>query len=403
MRLALFAEIFKHRPWTPAELLEVRGAEGVGRVFLEETFQADQAQPRYRRHAGGAQRVLTALLPEVGSDITGPHRTEGELIEAAGYSDRPEDVQELLQILDQELRLISPVADRGTEGEGFDDGGAGTEGPRSGVSTARHYHLTHDYLVPSLRAWVEDLLVSTPAGRAKRLLQERSRMWNARPQDRQLPTLGEHLQIRRWTKAAERTEPERRMLSRVAMVHGRGTALFMTLLLGLTLVGWWLRNRQAQTHYERGVVAQVAQLETAQPSDWARVRAPLAEPRAREVARRELDNVFAAATAGGRGPTVGERIARLTIGDDRTQLEPLREALLTGPLPEFLPTREPLEAYRAELVEPLWRELRNEQGAKDRRLRAGMALAGLEPSQALSTAEEGQEAPPAWTAADAAF
>ncbi|MFM7160346.1 MAG: hypothetical protein ACKO3P_08240, partial [Planctomycetaceae bacterium] len=84
-------------------------------------------------------------------------------------------------------------------------------------------------------------------------------------------------------------------------------------------------------------------------------------------------------------------------------MEPLREALLTGPLPEFLPTREPLEAYGAELVKPLWRELRNEQGTKDRRLRAGMALAGLEPSQALSTAEEGQEGPPAWTAADAAF
>ncbi|MFM8221723.1 MAG: hypothetical protein ACKOJF_22665, partial [Planctomycetaceae bacterium] len=54
-------------------------------------------------------------------------------------------------------------------------------------------------------------------------------------------------------------------------------------------------------------------------------------------------------------------------------------------------------------MKPLWTELRNKQGARDRRLRAGMALAGLEPSRELSTPEEGQEAPTAWTAADAAF
>ena len=60
-------------------------------------------------------------------------------------------------------------------------------------------------------------------------------MWNERPLNRHLPTLAEHLQIRRWTKPAERTELERKMLARAAVVHGRGTLLTVTLLLGLEI------------------------------------------------------------------------------------------------------------------------------------------------------------------------
>ena len=38
VRLALFAEMVKGKPWTPATLKEVGGTEGVGVTFLEETF-----------------------------------------------------------------------------------------------------------------------------------------------------------------------------------------------------------------------------------------------------------------------------------------------------------------------------------------------------------------------------
>ena len=38
VRLALFAEMMKGKPWTPATLREVGGTEGVGVTFLEETF-----------------------------------------------------------------------------------------------------------------------------------------------------------------------------------------------------------------------------------------------------------------------------------------------------------------------------------------------------------------------------
>ena len=40
VRLALFAEMVKGKPWTPATLREVGGTEGVGVAFLEETFSS---------------------------------------------------------------------------------------------------------------------------------------------------------------------------------------------------------------------------------------------------------------------------------------------------------------------------------------------------------------------------
>ncbi len=39
MRLALFAEMVKGRPWPPATLKEVGGTEGVGVTFLEEPYR----------------------------------------------------------------------------------------------------------------------------------------------------------------------------------------------------------------------------------------------------------------------------------------------------------------------------------------------------------------------------
>ena len=71
VRLALFAEMVKSRPWTPSTLREIGGAEGVGAAFLEETFCSSTAPPHHRLQQKTAQAVLAALLPEAGTDIRG--------------------------------------------------------------------------------------------------------------------------------------------------------------------------------------------------------------------------------------------------------------------------------------------------------------------------------------------
>ena len=223
VRLALFAEMVKGQPWTPATLKEVGGMDGVGVKFLEETFSSPRSNPNHRYHAKAAQAVLKALLPETNADIKGRMRPMEELRVISGYADRPGEFAGLIRILDTELRLITPVDSEGSIDEDVPADPAGE----------RCYQLTHDYLVHALRDWLTRKQRETRRGRAELRLAERAAMWNARPEDRHLPSAGEWLSIRRWTRPNEWTETQRRMMKRGRWVHGTrlfGLAIFIALV-----------------------------------------------------------------------------------------------------------------------------------------------------------------------------
>src|SRR5208337_3418705 len=226
VRLALFAEMMKGKPWTPVTLRQVGGTEGVGVTFLEETFSSPQANPKHRLHQKAAQAVLKSLLPETGTDIKGQMRSEGELQEAATYTDRPREFADLTHILDNELRLITP-----TDPEGSDD-------ERPSVSPGgRYYQLTHDYLVHSLRDWLTRKQRETRRGRAELRLAERSSLWNAKPENRHLPSPLEWANIRLLTKGRDWSEPQRKMMKRAGRVHGLRTLGLAALIALLTWGG----------------------------------------------------------------------------------------------------------------------------------------------------------------------
>ncbi|MGO9471093.1 MAG: serine/threonine-protein kinase [Isosphaeraceae bacterium] len=220
VRLALFAEMMKGKAWTPATLTEVGGTAGVGLTFLEETFSASTAPPEHRFHERAAQAVLKALLPETGGDIKGRMKSHQELLDASGYSDRRRDFDDLIRILDPELRLITP-----TDPERFSGDGKPT------TASGQYYQLTHDYLVHSLRDWLTRKQRETPRGRAELRLAERSRTWNARPENRHLPSIVEWATIRSLTRKKDWTGPQRRMMRRAGRVNGRRAVIGAALLL----------------------------------------------------------------------------------------------------------------------------------------------------------------------------
>jgi len=209
VRLALFAEMIKGKPWTPATLRDVGGTEGVGVTFLEETFSSSQANPKHRLHEKAARALLKKLLPETGTDIKGQMRSEAELQDASGTTGRHRDFVELLHILDGELRLITPTepADTGDEQPTASPGG-------------RNYQLTHDYLVHSLRDWLTRKQRETRRGRAELRLAERSASWNAKPENRHLPSPLESANIRLLTNKKGWTDAQRKMMKRAGRVHG---------------------------------------------------------------------------------------------------------------------------------------------------------------------------------------
>ena len=145
VRLALFAEMMKGKSWTPASLREVGGAQGVGETFLEETFSAATAPPQHRYHQKAARAVLKALLPDSGTDIKGTMRSRAELLEVSGYVHRLADFDDLIRILDSELRLITPTD---AEGETGRHGEKETE--RQGDGKVQHAGEPSGSLSPSL-------------------------------------------------------------------------------------------------------------------------------------------------------------------------------------------------------------------------------------------------------------
>jgi eukaryotic-like serine/threonine-protein kinase len=227
VRLALFAEMIKGQAWTPATLREVGGTEGVGVRFLDETFSSERSNPRHRYHRKAAEAVLKSLLPEPTSDIKGRMRSIDELRSVSGYTERSDDFADLLRILDKDTRLITPVDLESS----LEERAAPT--PMGG----RYYQLTHDYLVHSLRDWITRKQRETRRGRAELLLAERAALWNAKPENRHLPSVLEWTRIRILTSPGEWTEPLRRMMKRANRVLAVKAACFLALLGALVGFG----------------------------------------------------------------------------------------------------------------------------------------------------------------------
>jgi formylglycine-generating enzyme required for sulfatase activity len=208
VRLALFAEMVKGKMWTPSIMQEAGGAEGVGIAFLEEAFSSSIASARNRKHQNAARGVLKALLPEEGSDIKGNMQSYSVLLSASGYSKRLDDFEELLRILDTELRLITGTDPRDSE-ESF----AETD------KLERHFQLTHDYLVPSLREWLTRKQRETPEGRAELLLERCALLWSSRVENRPLPTFDQWVTIVTATDESRWTDNQRKMVEEADSHH----------------------------------------------------------------------------------------------------------------------------------------------------------------------------------------
>jgi hypothetical protein len=121
-------------------------------TFLEETFSARSAHPKHRLHQRAARAVLQTLLPDSGSDIKGRMKSYQDLREASGYTQQDFDV--LIQLLDSELRLITPTESKDEGGRMKDEEGSTSAGDSISDSSfiphaSSFYQLTHDYLVPS--------------------------------------------------------------------------------------------------------------------------------------------------------------------------------------------------------------------------------------------------------------
>lgn len=360
VRLSLFAEMVKGKPWTPATLTAVGGTAGIGVNFLEETFAARSANPKHRQHQQAARAVLMSLLPEVGTDIKGHMRSHAELLDASGYLSRPQEFNELLRILDGELRLITPTDPEGYQTDSGSD-------PNS-----KFYQLTHDYLVPSLRDWLTKKQKETRRGRTELLLADRAAVWNARPENRQLPSLWQWCSIQGLTTKRNWTPPQRKMMRQAGKVLGIRTGIAAALLAVVIAVGLVINGRIQDRESDNYAQALVQSLVAAETPDAEKLLYEVAkyEPWATPLLQAIVSNPASS-------PKERLHASLALVTNDPSQVSYLSEQLLSAEVAVFPVLLRKLTPSRQQIQPRLWELVKS--GSAGQRIRAASALATFDP------------------------
>jgi hypothetical protein len=217
VRLALFAEMMKAQEWNLATLEKLGGERGIGIAFLNQVFASSLSAPSHRRFRKAAEAVLRVLLPELGIELKGRSRTHGELQQASGFADQPGQFSELMDILDSQLRLITPTEACISEGAAVGD----VDSSGQNATAPPSYQLTHDYLVPALREWLTREQQSTRSGRASLCLEERDRQFQHSQDPRYLPTFSETIRIGMMTDRSSWTTTQSAMMRKALRRHFR--------------------------------------------------------------------------------------------------------------------------------------------------------------------------------------
>lgn len=355
VRLSLFAEMMRGRKWDSVTLREVGGAQGLGVTFLEETFDSRTSSASHRRHESGAKRVLRSLLPEAGTSIKGHKRSRSELRVIAGYDEFGGDFDELMSILDGELRMITPTNAEEETAESY-------------------FQLTHDYLVPSLREWLSRKQKETKQGRAELMLEERAGTWNARPEIRSLPSWWEWFWIRRWVpswrwtpgQAKMMSHANRHYLSRIGAIAG----VFVVIVASALYARQRFVDRQDQAEAAY-LVDLLKKVETPgvpevirQLAKYKRYSQPMLDKLLEETPDDTKERLH---------------LCLATLQTHPEQAEYLYEQILLVNQSEYEVVLDALDDHREELCERMWKVVFDNFYQRGERLRAAAALARHQP------------------------
>jgi formylglycine-generating enzyme required for sulfatase activity len=320
--------------------------------------------------------VLKALLPESGTDIKGQLKSRKDLLEASGYIHRPRDFDDVTRILDAELRLITPTDPEGSSSEG-----------QQTTFCGQYYVLAHDYLVHSLRDWLGRKQRETKRGRAELRLAERSAAWNAKPENRLLPSALEWANIRLLTRTKHWSEPQRKMMKRAGRVYGLRSVLTLALLAVGILAGIAVRRQVIENQQATQAAGLVQRLLDADTPQVPEVIGAMREY------RRWVDPVLRSELAkGSAGPRRKLHASLALLPVDASQVDYLFDRLLTATPSEVPVLRDALKPHRATLSARLWTVLESAKPGDASLLPAASALALYDSDGTKWEAESGKVA-----------
>ena len=361
VQIALFAEMHRDLPWVlpPGSRLRFKD---VGVAFLQRSFAAGTQGERHER---AAQAVLSSLLPDDATRIVDSVRTRQELLEASGYAGRPEAFDSLMEMLEDNLRLILRVQD---------DTGSG------GVDRAEgRYQLSHDILVQAVRDWVRLRQEASPEGRAYGTLARRNDAWRHLKDKRFLPSLLE------WVVIAVRTDRDRWTPSQAALMRAaarrHASRLFAAAaaMLLAAWIGWGLWTLSERDRAEMQLTWLAYEIEHADTPSSLQLSGEVDRSTLQQLKpalRERLKNA---------APESSEamRLRLALLPADPSLLGQSLQDLLRVRVEDFAAVRDAVEPYAEDLIPRLWEVAGSdaeEESAIERQLRALAALAAYEPA-----------------------
>jgi formylglycine-generating enzyme required for sulfatase activity len=232
----------------------------------------------------------------------------------------------------------------------------------------RYYQLTHDYLVPALRQWLTRKQRETRRGRMELLLEERTALWSAKQESRQLPGWWEWFNIILLTRRKDWATSQCRMLRAATRKHSwqAGVLAIVLAVIGGAVVA--IRQGPVKAS---ALVQALASAETVKVPDIMKDLSPWsrrwADPLLRTMADGSPDDSKQRLHAS---------LALLEVDPERKNY--LLDKLLSAEADEFPILREALEKHHQEIVPKLWHLVEGERDPK-RRFRAICALSNYDP------------------------
>ena len=237
--------------------------------------------------------------------------------------------------------------------------------------------MTHDYLVHSLRDWLTRKQRETRRGRAALRLAERAALWEAKPEDRHLPSALEWATIRALTRRLHWTDPQRRMMARAGRFHGmRASGLAVVAALVLA-AGLYVRTKYEEKGRKTAAAGLVSQLLAADTPHFSGI---LREINQLGVDRGWAEDELKRTIANTKSSAPAKLHASLAlVSNDQGQVPFLRARLLDAAPAEFPMIRDALATRRARLTPNLWRLIEGAKAADPRLIPAAGALAVYDP------------------------
>ena len=369
IRLSLFCEMVKSQPWDTNTLARLGGVKGIGTRFLEESFSSSLAPASHRIHEMAARNVLRLLLPDHGGNLKGKMQPEPILRSAAGYDDQPVAFSELIDILDGELRLITPTDPIGS---------LSLEESRSQSFSSdgmRYYQLTHDFLVPELYGWLHKKQRESGEGRAQLRLAEYANLWSSKPIAKFAPSWLEWLTIRWLSSPRSWNETEKQMMRFAGARHLRNSLLIGIVLLIALSAGYWMLNQSRVSRL-------VDQLRLAQDSQIGSLINQLRSD------QRTARGVLKAALSNAPEEPAELRLRLGLLDSDPTQAQWLEDRVLQEPIPMVRVICEQFNATETKLNLKFIRLLDNVETDAEQRLRAALILASYVRESESKNSEE---------------